>query len=376
MGFLHTDIPELRGYDTGLVLSNLGYMQQDRIFSDEAMLAQLWELATAIQKDACGDADTRDSILRSLLALAEDAFMDSPPLKEDTMPGDMSGDISPLQHALPINRDLLRQLHRRTGLMTRLLLYQFLTEQEAASSSPVTPPRPPKMAPSVRGRIAYMRSAFADSAYLRFSQALPEIGIRAVEAHSFVDACEEVFNGLCEYCILPLESAEQGHLVAFSRLIIKYHLYIVAACDMENTALSADGRHATRFGLLRRQTDADADPRLAPALCPALHTSLPTHRLALLHATPGGVPSLSDLLCATDFCGLSLCRTDTLPMADALTGGLMDSDEYSVPPAPSAPPVCVDLDITETSPSALANFLTWMALEAPDDTLLGMYGTV
>ena len=66
MSFLHTDIPDLRGYDTGLVLSNLAYLGRRHTDIGEATLAELWELAAAIRLDAGGDQDTEDSILLSL----------------------------------------------------------------------------------------------------------------------------------------------------------------------------------------------------------------------------------------------------------------------------------------------------------------------
>ena len=45
MSFLPTDIPDLRGYDSGVVLSNLSRLRTREERLGEQILAQLWELA-------------------------------------------------------------------------------------------------------------------------------------------------------------------------------------------------------------------------------------------------------------------------------------------------------------------------------------------
>lgn len=98
---------------------------------------------------------------------------------------------------------------------------------------------------SVGGRIAYQRSAYADSAYLRFSNLLETP--RATYAKSFDAACESVCRRECEYCILPIENSQEGHLTGFWRLINRYGLKIAATCDVATT----DQKQITRFALLR-----------------------------------------------------------------------------------------------------------------------------
>ena len=48
MSFLPTDIPDLRGYDSGVVLSNLSRLRTREERLGEQILAQLWELAGAV----------------------------------------------------------------------------------------------------------------------------------------------------------------------------------------------------------------------------------------------------------------------------------------------------------------------------------------
>lgn len=66
MSFLPTDIPDLRGYDSGVVLSNLSRLRTREERLGEQILAQLWELAGAVMQDAAGDPDTLTSILLAL----------------------------------------------------------------------------------------------------------------------------------------------------------------------------------------------------------------------------------------------------------------------------------------------------------------------
>lgn len=143
-------------------------------------------------------------------------------------------------------------------------------------------------------RIAYPRSSYADAAYLRFSELLHLP--RTVYTHSFPAACEEVYNGLCEYCILPLENSSEGPLNSFSRLIDNYGLKVAATCDV----CAADGSRSTRFALLRR------DP------IPFLPFGK-RQRYFEFAAALTASPSPAEILTAAQLCGLKLCRLDSRP---------------------------------------------------------------
>ena len=331
MAFFNTNIPELSGFDTGICLSNLDVLgqRQDRV--SESVLGVLSELCDAILRDAGGDPDTLDSILLSL---------QSPP------DGDESD--TPSSAVAPINRDLLRRMSARSGLYARLLLYRMMEERgHGESAVPALSPLPP----SVRGRVAYMPGAFADKAYLRLTAPLKNP--RAAATASFVDACEEVHSGLCEYCILPLENTHSGRLTAFTRLIIRYRLQVVAVCDLENGA--AEGQ-ATRFALLRNAYEGRFPAPLATA-----DSRLPLY-LELIHTTDA--PPFTDLLNAAEFCGLTLCGADTLPLFDELAI-LGVENTY--------PTVACVLDATGGD---LATFTRFLALETPEDILTGLYRSV
>ena len=199
---------------------------------------------------------------------------------------------------------------------------------------------------SARGRIAYMPAAFADKAYLALSAAIESP--RAVATPSFVDACEEVRGGLCEFCILPLESSHSGKLTAFTRLLLRYNLRIKAVCDLENGA--AEGQ-ITRFALLRATHEGYFPAPLRPP-----KSGEPLY-LELIHT--GESPSLTVLLAAAEFCGIRLCRVDTLPRLDE-----PDSDSSLLS--------CV-LDAADGD---LPTFRRFLSLEASEDTVIGLYGSV
>ncbi len=219
---------------------------------------------------------------------------------------------------------LCRELCDRLQTLSDLEPEHFLEEAEA-------------LLPEAVGVIAYQRSSYTDDAYLRFAKLIH--APRARYAHSFSALCEDVYNGFCEYCILPLESTSEGQLTGFSRLIDRYELKIAATCDIP----ANDGHRSTRFALLRR----DAVP-LTPkqeALDRFLEFSAPIHS--------GAEPS--ELLAAAALCGLALhrldCRTPT---------------EDERPERNMHYLFCINK-------GDLLAYLLYLCMEAPEHTLTGIY---
>lgn len=350
MPFLNTDIPELSGFDTGLCLSNLDILglRQNRV--SESILAILSELADALIRDAGSDPDTVDSILLSLQSAPDIAD------EEDPTTARLLASVA------SVNREAVARIAAYSGLYARLLLYRMIEERMPTRPSPDGADDPPHapLSATARGRVAYMPGSFADKAYLRLTANLHNP--RADATSSFVDACEEVHSGLAEYCILPLENANNGRLIAFTRLILRYRLQIVAVCDLENRA--ADGQ-ATRFALLR-EGEEGRFPTPSALVSPESPLCL-----EIIHLTDS--PSLTELLSAAEFCGLTLSRVDTLPAFDELEIFLEES-----PPATAF--ACVfhagtGADFNEAD-GDLTTFRRFLALEAPEDILTGFYGTV
>ena len=141
-------------------------------------------------------------------------------------------------------------------------------------------------------RVVYQRNSYTDSAYLRFAAFLEDS--RAIYAQSFPVACEDVFNGVCQYCILPLESSSEGQLNSFVRLIDRYNLKIAATCDVATT----DGSRVTRFALLRR------------TVLPLLSNT--KRELYFEFSEPlNAEPGIASILSAAQLCGLTLCSIDS-----------------------------------------------------------------
>ncbi len=102
--------------------------------------------------------------------------------------------------------------------------------------------------PKKRAVISYVKNNYNDAAFLRFSELFSTTKVSY--GISFEDVCERVYNGVCDYCILPIESVIGGKLFTFYSLIEKYDLRIFAVCDIDETSSSK----RTRYALLTRTT--------------------------------------------------------------------------------------------------------------------------
>ncbi len=182
-------------------------------------------------------------------------------------------------------------------------------------------------------RVAYQRNSYADSAYLQFSKLLQDL--RVSYSHSSLSACEDVYNGICEYCILPVESAAEGQLNSFSKLIERFDLKVAATCEVVGT----DASKATRFALLSGN----------------LTILLQEDKESFFEfSTPlDGTPSSAALLTAAELCGLHLYRLDSLPAPEPHRF----SAHY----------------LFKTDSADLYAFLLYLAMEAPHYNPIGIY---
>ena len=178
-----------------------------------------------------------------------------------------------------------------------------------------------------------------DDAYLAFAKLVPDA--RAAYAHSFHAACEEVFNGHCEYCILPIENAVEGELIGFAKLIAQFDLKVAAACDIAG----ADASRRTRFALLRRN--------VLPFFTPDsekngfFRFSLPAQ----------SAPFIADVLSAASFFELAFLSANTLPIDKE---GAM---------------ACFNLTF-DIRGGDLYPFLLYLATIAPQYTPIGIYSQI
>ncbi len=145
------------------------------------------------------------------------------------------------------------------------------------------------------GRIAYVRNRYNDEAFLKFSSVITRS--RAAYSSTFEEACDNVFNGLCEFCILPIENTVSGKLFSFYSLIDRYDLKIVCSCDID-TADKKSG--SVRYALIRKN------------LCD-LKSAGNLRYFEFSMANDESV-SLSDILAAGKLCSVRLYKTDTIPL--------------------------------------------------------------
>ena len=146
--------------------------------------------------------------------------------------------------------------------------------------------------PPANTRTAYLRNAYADRAFAAFSRGIERLS--AQYASSFSAACEEVYYDRCCYCILPLESSEDGLLSSFSRMIGKYDLKIARVTDVP----MQNGDTVMRYALLKR----------------GMETVIPERgylqaTFVLPHEIPCGA-----FLAACEESGASVTRVTTVPL--------------------------------------------------------------
>lgn len=297
-----------------IIAANLKESAERMDLIGEQELAHLYELATNIS-----ETEELSELLASLPDRKPPAFAPSEEM--------------PLK-----NRIALDALHRSYQSMKSALLCREI-RQQIEKKRPLSPevlfPETEEIRAEGMRRIVYQKSSYTDSAYLCFSTLLDQP--RASYKHSFLSACEDVYNGLCEYCILPIENSVEGQLVSFARLIERYDLKIAATCDV----VGNDTGRITQFALLRRN--------LLPLLCHPGCTEYFECTLPL-----DGTPELSDVLFAAKLCGLRLHRIGSTP-----------------PSVPDAP-FFVRLSFLSKA-SDLSSFLLYLAMEAPHYTTIGLY---
>ena len=267
-------------------------MADFRTYSPEGVIAENLQELTA-RADAIGEQE--------IAHLRELAF-------EIAQGGDLADLLSSLPYyrfsptapsvnVLPSNADLLCRSRKMSEARQCMILCRALYEQLRSRESllPALFPDAEEITSHAKGRIVYQRSSYTDDAYLAFAPLMSNA--RASYAHSFHAACEEVYNGHCEYCILPIANAVEGELVGFAKLIAQYELKIVATCDIAG----ADASRKTRFALLGRNL-------LPPFVCDTDKAEF--FRCSLPNSCAN---ALSDVLSAAEFFGLCVLSINTLP---------------------------------------------------------------
>ncbi len=79
--------------------------------------------------------------------------------------------------------------------------------------------------------VVYFRTPVSDKAYSIFSKKFNSIG--AMYATDFKTVCEDVYYDRADACMLPLESSEDGLIMSFRHMMLKYELTITSAVSID-----------------------------------------------------------------------------------------------------------------------------------------------
>lgn len=173
--------------------------------------------------------------------------------------------------------------------------------------------------------VSYLKSSYADEAYVRFSSLLTDA--KVLYGDDFAEVCENVYYGRCAYGILPFENSTDGRLAGFRALIVKYGLKIVGCCRV-----AIVGDEETVFALVTRTL-----------LCPQGEGAVFD-----LRVTCG--EGLLSLLTAADACGM------------------VTRDVVSVPGGRGSYDLTLSVD-----PDGICGFLAFLHFEYPLFTPIGIY---
>ncbi len=93
----------------------------------------------------------------------------------------------------------------------------------------------------------WMSNRYSSLAYDRFCSLIPNDEL--IQSDSFVDVCERIHRGECDFGILPIENSTDGRLNSFYRMLDKYELKISAVCNVEDE----EGDAFTGFAMVSRE---------------------------------------------------------------------------------------------------------------------------
>ncbi len=79
--------------------------------------------------------------------------------------------------------------------------------------------------------VVYFRTPVSDKAYSLFSMEYKGLG--AMYAADFKTVCEDVYYDRADACILPLESSEDGLIMSFRHMLLKYELTITSVIAID-----------------------------------------------------------------------------------------------------------------------------------------------
>lgn len=271
MGLIYTDIPELEGSKTEIVLQNLSELEERFSTVVHRRLAHLCELSWAVISDG-EDFDIIKNILQSMRSESEE----------------FSTEDDIVEHLL----------YSQVSFAERLILYKRISEGFFSSHREALIQKRFSKIENINkdalDKIAYVRGYYNDQAYLKLGAGLKHA--RAVYFDTAEQVCSAVADGECEYCMLAVE-ANGAKLSHFYSMIRRCGFIKCAEYEMRTN----DGY--TRYALLRKESVIIDKGERGTRTHPKIFEFM-------LDADEGS--SLSDVLIACEFCGMKLRRIDTV----------------------------------------------------------------
>ena len=319
MGLIYSDILELEGSKTETSLSNLSYLEELLENLIERRLAHLSELSEAIIDDG-GELDIIKSII---LSIKSEGTADSGNIISENL---HSANAIFSKFSLIERLTIFKEVFSKLGLEKKSLERLFSGNSEENLSEEASE------------RVAYLKNSYNDNAYMQFSALLTSP--RAAYFGSVSDVCESVYNGNCDYCILPVETSGDGKLISFYEMILKYGFKINAVCDLHSE------KGYTKYALLSKRFAIGSS---------GLRSKARNRYFEFIFTENDGL-SLEDALCAASFCSLKLRRIDTLNV----------SHEKSI----KGDLIC---PIFRADGSDMQTFMSFLAIDCPDFIPIGLY---
>ena len=224
---------------------NLSELRDRGISVSERRLAHVEEAAKILSKELADSGITvfeNDAFISAYRSFARSAFE-----ADDALPSDI-----PRENEAKIRADL-----REDAVNSAIFLCSDLCRRMRDRGAPLGFfDFFPKNTDTVSGaRIAYLRNPYSDMAFRIFSEVIKNPSVSS--PRDFAGVCEEVYYGRCRYCILPVETSDEGALSGFRRLVSKYELCPVLSCSVA----TASGTQTTRFALFAKNMERIAEKR-------------------------------------------------------------------------------------------------------------------
>lgn len=208
----------------------------------------------AVEENSAGQWEIRLSHMADLAALlaplhAPDGSDDEPPL-ESAFTG-IQEEIERLRNrilrgALASERPAIERALDGESYRAISELCRMTCEKSAAKSDDLTIRR------IERAKIAYFPTALSERAWRAISSELAMSTVTPFD--SFAAACEEVYAGRFDFCILPRSGSDEGLLLPFFRLAQRYELSGVLAVDVRSGDDSVTRLHLCGSRPIRTRT--------------------------------------------------------------------------------------------------------------------------